>query len=1001
MRLLLRRAKTVGLILFGLVLLLALVDIAFGERSWLDISVVIALAALSVGTFLALRSVQASLSTAVAAREELQVRLGQQQAVARLGRLALTDVSRQYLLDEACLTVAAVLHADLAGVLQLLPDRSAFVLRAGIGWPPNEIGVQHVPAGPRSQAGYTVASDGPVVLHDVAAEERFELSSAKVARGVKSGVSTGIGSNGETYGVLGAHTYHRREFTEHDVTFLEAVASVLASALRRGAAEEKAEQTHHMLEAVTEGTTDDFFVKDLDGRIIALNASAAQTLGRPRDELIGKTLHEVLPSRIADTLTETDRVILEQGRVETLEETVTLNGKTTVLLSTKGPYRDADGALLGTFGVARDITERKTQERELARSEERFRLAQEGARMGTWDIDLVTGVRTWSDGLRTIYGVDAAYPAGLEHFAPLIHPDDRAVILELVTDAYARGIDLEFECRIIRPDGGLRWLLARLSSIRSEHGAPARVLGIVVDITERKLAGEKLARSEETLRLAQAAAGLGAWDWNVETGDLLWTADMYEIFGVEPASFVPSLETMYSSLHPDDRSTVDAAIQRALASGESLFECPCRVVQPSGSTRWVMNRGTIMRSADGSPKRMVGITIDETERKAVEVERAELENRLRQAEKLEALGQLAGGVAHDFNNLLVAIRGYSELARARLEHGEEGVAGDIDGVLAAADRAAGLTKQLLAFGRRQVLDPEVLDLNEVVRATDALLRRVIGDRVLVVTTLTEQPVLVKADRGQLEQVIMNLAINGRDAMPHGGVLTIRVASADPEVDGALLHHAMLSITDEGSGIDPKTASHMFEPFFTTKGEKGTGLGLATVHGIVAQSGGQVLLDTTLGRGSRFSVYLPLCEEEQLSLSPAPPPAGSKEGTETILLVEDDPTVRSIVSLMLAARGYEILDVADGEAAVVRFETREHPVHLVISDLIMHGLDGRQTIDRIRAIDPATRVLYMSGYSDDAVIRTGGLTAGTGFIQKPFSGDELAARVRELLDGVAA
>jgi two-component system cell cycle sensor histidine kinase/response regulator CckA len=408
----------------------------------------------------------------------------------------------------------------------------------------------------------------------------------------------------------------------------------------------------------------------------------------------------------------------------------------------------------------------------------------------------------------------------------------------------------------------------------------------------------------------------------------------------------------------------------------------------------------------GAFERRNAETLRETERTRVQqrhvAERSQLETRLRHAEKLEALGQLAGGVAHDFNNLLVAIRGYGELALGRLQRGEEGAAEDVEGVLVAADRAAVLTRQLLAFGRRQVLNPEVLDLNEVVRETNALLEQLIGDNVELLSTVAEQPVVVKADRGQLEQVITNLAVNARDAMPRGGVLTIQVTTADldPTDGGGAPRHALLSVTDEGSGIDPATASRIFEPFFTTKGEGGTGLGLATVYGIVAQSGGQVVLETEAGRGSTFSVYLPLSAEE---LSPArlPPASRGENGTETILLVEDDAAVRSIVSTMLSARGYVIVDAADGEEAIMRFESRVRPIELVVSDLVMLGLDGREAIARIRQIEPATKVLYMSGYTGDAIIRSGGLTAGTGFIQKPFSGDELAASIRELLDGVAA
>ncbi len=781
---------------------------------------------------------------------------------------------------------------------------------------------------------------------------------------------------------------------------LGAARDLLAGAVGRRAAEEDAESTHRALAAVIEGTTDYVFVKDLDGRIIAVNESGAKALGRSREQLVGHTIQEVSPGPLADAMAETDRLILERGTTETFEESGPLGDETRVFLATKGPYRTRDGTQLGTFEIAHDITHRKARELEVVRSEERLRLAQEGARMGTWDVDLVTGVTAWSSGLRMLYGVDEEHPAGFEQFAALIHPEDRDRVRKTVTDASQRGVDFEFECRIVRPDGELRWLLARSTARRDESGHLARILGVSIDITERKIAEEELVRSEETLRLAQAAGGLGAWGWNVETDEVRWTPGMYEIAGLDPLSYEPTLKSSSDHIHPDDRAALNAEIRRVIASGESAYDSFFRVVRPSGEIRRVMSRGTVFRSANGTPTQMIGVTLDETDRRSAEGERAQLESRLRQAEKLEALGQLAGGVAHDFNNLLVAIRGYGELALGKLQRGEEGVPEYVEAVLTAADRAAGLTKQLLAFGRRQVLNPEVVDLNEIVRETDGLLKQLLGDDVELLTTFAKEPVLVEVDRGMLEQVITNLALNARDAMPDGGLVRIQVATGNIELgDGDSPSHAVLSVADEGSGIDAAVASHIFEPFFTTKGDEGTGLGLPTVHGIVAQSGGQIVLDTAVGRGSTFSVYLPLSLDE-LSSPRAPRSIAGGVGTETILLVEDDPSVRSIVSKMLSTRGYDIAGASDGEEAIIRFEQRESPIQLVLSDMVMLGLDGRQTIDRIREIEPTTRVLYMSGYTDAAVIRSSELGPGTGFIQKPFSGDELAVRVREVLDGAA-
>jgi two-component system, cell cycle sensor histidine kinase and response regulator CckA len=933
-------------------------------------------------------------------KQELRLRLGQQQALTHLGQLALTEVPAQELLDEACRLLAAELRADLTAVLELVPDRGSFVLRAAVGWPHEQIGVWRVPTGPRSHSGYTLMSSRPVIMYDAARETRFEISPQMASQGVSSGLSTSIGSNGGTFGILCAHTYARRRFSEHDVTFLAGVASVLASALRRRVAEAESEKTHRVLEAVIEGTTDDVFVKDLDGRMVALNASAALTLGLPREEVIGRTLHEVMPRAMADMMAETDRLILERDTVETFEERVPVGDETAVFLATKGPYRARDGTVLGTFGIAHDITLRTKQEQELARSEERFRLAQEGARMGTWDVDLVTGITTWSDGLRTLYGVDADYPAGFEHLLPLVHPEDRERVTAEVTEADAHGVDFEFEFRIVRPSGEPCWLLARTSSFRGDDGELVRVLGVAVDITALKQGEQELRAAKEYAdRLIETSNALVLVldrDANIVT----FNAAAEEITGYSREEV---LGRSWDLLLPRDLYPEAWAELARLSEGglPERYESP--ILTKSGHERLIFWQNSELRDLSDAVVGTVSFGIDMTEA-ALAKEQSEqaaqslqlLETRLRQAEKLEAIGQLAGGVAHDFNNLLVAVRGSGELALERLARGEEGVADDLEEVLRSTDRGAALTRQLLAFGRRQVLNPEVLDLNDVVLQTSGLLERIIGENVELRTVVTESPVVVKADRGQLEQVITNLAINARDSMPDGGRVTIRVNTSDLDTDAAQLQ-ALLSVSDGGSGIDAATAAHIFEPFFTTKGEKGTGLGLATVHGIVAQSGGQVELDTELGRGSTFTVSLPLLIGG-LPAVPAVPKAVSRNGgSETVLLVEDDPTVRSIVSRMLGVRGYDIVEAASGEDAIRFFESGEHSIDLILSDLMMSGIDGRKTLECIREIDPETKVLYMSGYSEDLTIHSNGLESAAGFIQKPFTGDELATRVRELLD----
>jgi two-component system, cell cycle sensor histidine kinase and response regulator CckA len=988
MRWLSTRALGVALVLFAVIGALGAVDIIHGDgdAELVDVLATIVLTILAAGTVAVLVGVARALRASDEARAELRMRVSQQEAVARLGQLALTHVETDDLLREAVDAVRTELRAELTSVLEAV-DGAGFVTRVSAGWPENATPLP-VPAGRGSQGGYTIDAQAPVIMHDARAETRFAISPSSIAAGVVSGLSVPIGSNGGTFGVLGVHTRERRAFSEDDVAFVAAVANVIANALRRQRAEDDAETTHRVLDAVITGTTDDVFVKDLDGRFVALNDRVAETFGRPRAEIVGRLLEEVVPPEIAAQMRATDELVLERGTVDTFEETIAFGGSERVLLTTKGPYRSRDGSVLGTFGIAHDITERKVQERALAHSEERFRLAQEGARMGTWDVDLTTGAATWSNGLRQLFGVGPEAPTGFADFVALIHPDDRDAVAQRVAEAETAAKEFEIECRILRPDGGVRWTLGRSSLVRDDDGRPVRMLGVSVDITERKRVEEELGRSEETLRLAQAASGIAAWDWDFESGELHWTPGVYEIFGVDPSEYEPSYEAMMECLHPDDAAGLDAEVQRTLASGSSFYEYASRVVQPSGGIRFVVNRGTIIRDGEGKPTRMLGITLDETERKQVEA-------RLRQAEKLEAVGRLAGGIAHDFNNLLVAIRGYAEFALDELEPGTP-VAENVAGVISAADNSAALTKQLLAFARRQVLMPTVLDLNDVVGDTAGLLHRLLGDHVELVLRLASPPVVVLADRGQLEQVITNLAVNARDAMPDGGTVTIGVAASTGHGGD---HVGLLTVSDEGAGIDPATAAHIFDPFFSTKGEHGTGLGLATVDGIVTQSGGTISVSSPPGHGATFTVALPITQAELPRAVDGRNTARDADGSETILVVEDDPAVRQIVSTMLEERGYEIVAAADGEDAVGRFRDCGRPMPLVVSDLMMRGIDGRETIDRIRELAPATKVLFMSGYTDDPSMLRCDVTAETGFIQKPFGGDELACRVRDLLDQV--
>jgi PAS domain S-box-containing protein len=508
-------------------------------------------------------------------------------------------------------------------------------------------------------------------------------------------------------------------------------------------------------------------------------------------------------------------------------------------------------------------------------------------------------------------------------------------------------------------------------------------------IRERERAEAALRESEELHRLLTE-----------HTNDIIL---LHDAGGRRSVYVSPSFERLlgrrpddtFGHVHPDDQPAAREAWRRMLA-GEKTY-VTVRHRHADGSWRWLETWGSRVQYR-GVPH-VMAVSRDITARRA-------LEEQLRQAQKMEAVGQLAGGVAHDFNNLLTVITGYGGMLRSELPPDAE-ARGDVDEVLAAAHRAGGLTRQLLAFSRRQVLQPRVVDVNQTVTATAGMLRRVIGEDITLQTELAPNPWPVHADPGQLEQVVMNLAVNARDAMPHGGTLRLLTANVAVDADAARERpgfcageYAALTVEDTGTGIDPEMLPHLFEPFFTTKGPgRGTGLGLATVYGIVKQSGGCVHVDSTPGQGSRFTVYLPRHagepEVESTPAAPAPP-----RGTEKVLLVEDEASVRTATRRMLERLGYRVLEASDGAAALRRAaeaEARGERIDLVLTDVVMPEQGGRALGERLAAYWPGLRVLYMSGYTDDEIIRRGLVVPGASFLEKPFTPEGLAEVVRRALD----
>jgi PAS domain S-box-containing protein len=450
---------------------------------------------------------------------------------------------------------------------------------------------------------------------------------------------------------------------------------------------------------------------------------------------------------------------------------------------------------------------------------------------------------------------------------------------------------------------------------------------------------------------------------------------------------------------PEDR---EEARRRYLDGEIPRYRAEVRIRTPAGQEKWIRDSSLPLRDEKtGRVIGALGILFDITEQKR-------LEDQLRQAQKMEAVGRLAGGVAHDFNNLLTAIGGYSDLLLADLATSDHR-RGDVEEIKKAADRAAALTRQLLAFSRRQVLQPKVLDLNAVIAGAERLLRRLIGEHIRLDTRLAPGLGAVRADAGQVEQVVMNLAVNAREAMQEGGVLTVATenvvlgAAGHPseEVPVPPGRYVQLRVSDTGAGMDTETQRRLFEPFFTTREKgKGTGLGLATVYGIVKQSGGFIWVDSTPGAGTTFTIDLPQVDEAVEAARSVGSSAARASGTETILVVEDEPAVRSVACQALRAHGYVVLAAPDAAAALQGAVPPGIRLDLLLTDVVMPGMSGRALAERLVAERPGLRVLYMSGYTDDAIGEHGVLDPGLEYLQKPFSPDDLARKVRAVLDAPA-
>jgi two-component system, cell cycle sensor histidine kinase and response regulator CckA len=592
-----------------------------------------------------------------------------------------------------------------------------------------------------------------------------------------------------------------------------------------------------------------------------------------------------------------------------------------------------------------------------------------------------------------------------------LNPEDYPVAL--MEDVWQEGQPFQVEYRMRRQDGSEVWLRDEAVIVRDPQTGRRLTRGMLIDITERKRADEALRRSEENYRMfvERSSEGIFRMEYNppipcdlpiaeqlaagkkngylAECNDAL--ARMYGRASARELMGKPLSEFLILN-DPGTRQFMENFIR----AGYQTTDQESYEMDSHGEKKIFRNTMTGV-VVDGHWVRTWGITRDVTER-------VHLEEQLRNAQQLEAIGRLAGGVAHDFNNILSVIMGHGELLLAA-SAGDERARNGLQQIRRAAERAASLTQQLLAFSRKQVLQPKVLDMNEAVADVQKMLSRVIGEDIELIASLHPSLLTVKADPGQVEQVLMNLAINARDAMPQGGKLSMETSNLEVsaemarDLELAAGQYVMLRVTDSGHGMEAGTLAHIFEPFFTTKPMgKGTGLGLATVYGIVKQSGGSIQVRSEVGQGTIFHIYFPAAAGSAGRRQETAGNGATGGGKETILIAEDEPDLRELTRIFLEAYGYRVLEACSAEQAIQTAEAFAERIDLLLTDVIMPGMSGRQLAEKILSKRPQTRIVYMTGYTDDMIVQHRVLEPGVNLLQKPFSKVDLAQKVRSTLDG---
>ncbi|MEK6673012.1 MAG: PAS domain S-box protein [Nitrospirota bacterium] len=942
-----------------------------------------------------------------------------------------------------------LLDLDFSTLMILSDDKKQLVIQDTVGFPESMIGTFSLTEG-QGLSTYVVKNRRPAIVADFKTEIRFEVPKVVFEKSITSAICVPMMIEDELFGILIGHTLRKRLFSKDAISLYHNFANQAAVAVRHSINLEAVNESEKKYRSLFEDSRDAIYMTSVYGKFLDVNPATLALFGYTREEMIGMEVLNIYydPS---------DRqkfqfAIAVNGYVKDYEvRFLKKDGTVMDCLLTSTIQYDREDNITGYKGVIRDDTERRRHEKEIILLQSITLAVSE-----TYDIRSALEVTIrkvceatgWVLGEAWILCPDRRH---LEWSAVWCKDYDNEKLVRFIEEskgftfvsgeglpgrvwsskkslwlsdvtingnfprapyALEAGLKAAIGVPIMAGDNVVATLNFFVCEVRDED---ERLLGLISSVAdqlgsvlERKMAEDALRGSEERFRQMAENISEVFWVASPDMERFEYISPAYEDIYGSPCNELYEhpdkwLETVYP---PDSDSAVKAFSPLRLNSGS--IDVEYRITRPDGSIRWIRSRGFPVRDRTGSIHRIVGISGDITEQK-------KLEEQLRHAVKMEAVGQLAGGIAHDFNNILTAIIGYASVMGMRLTAGDP-LKVYIDRILSASERAAALTQGLLAFSRKQIISPKQIDLNNIIGIVERLLQRVIGEDIEFKSVLTDKELVIVADVGQIEQVLMNLATNARDAMPDGGQLTVKTGLIELDSEFIKTHgyggqgmYALLSVSDTGAGMDEATREKIFEPFFTTKEVgKGTGLGMSIVYGVVKQHNGFINVYSEPGKGTTFRIYLPLYipGADPDVVGSAMSRVAEEEcekpvqgGTETVLMGEDDPNVRSVVKEVLERYGYKVIEAVDGDDAIAKFFEHEHmeDVRLLLLDVVMPKKNGKEVYEEIKKFVPCIKVLFTSGYTANVIHKKGVLDEGLIFISKPVAPNELLRKVREVLD----